>query len=351
MPKPNLFLFSILFILGIFSCRDPKADYVSKETDGAVSAERSQPKSHKTKTKWEDLFKGNTSFVEGWTSYVIPDSMEFRKPSKVSLSIGDMNDADYLKQKVLKLSKTVAGSNIQSSSIKVGRKMSVFLTDPMVKIDPNFSIQAITQSEQIVDLVDNKSVDWLWNVIPLKQGAHELDLTIQIMIKNDLGENYVSVPVYSDKITVFSNQMASTTLHREDKIKILPFVEEKKKTDSQISFISILIGIIVTLITALFVKNKIIHKQPKFSSKEISRIELLITKNAKSALEEILEKAPKTNRKLRNKILLLISNYKQNEANFLSNIISDEDYGMNRSKIVKGALELLENFKTQKSQP
>ena len=238
-----------------------------------------------------------------------------------------------------------------------------------------FKIIPKTNEKQVVNLYHNESIDWIWHVIPTKKGEFELDLTLEVLLYNDLGEHSTSIPVYNDKVNVFiedgTENIPSEYGHQASRINTendtnslastdaLGIETETETGDSNSSGnlvyfgILVLIGIALIALLIYFIKMK--NKSqlsfdtiPDLLPENIEKLENLVKANKiKQALELILAKIPKTKNKLRNDVLFHLGRLKKNETDRLQNIISNDEYDRTNSKITLAVIDLISELKSR----
>ena len=293
----------------------------------------------------EQLLEGTVDFIKGMATYFIPDSMQLNTPSRVTLSIGAKGDSVLLIEKTTNLS----GSNPTKEQIRIGeniqigRKMKALLTSSNIKDSPSFIIQPLTSEEQFVDLHNKESIDWIWNVTPNELGSHELFLTLEVLLKNDLGESYSSIPVYYDKVTIWSE---ATPL----------LVDTAKSEDEYLSLEGIIFiaAIVVFCLLGLGFywkkkqKVKIAQNSQKYKSEDILTWEELSKNNKiEQALESILINPNTAQSKIREEALLHLRNHKKNEKERAQGIISFDDYNRTSNQIALAVIRLIADLKDQ----
>lgn len=123
--------------------------------------------------------------------------------------------------------------NVITQPIKVTPLMKARLVDP----SKSFLIDPITDSIQIVEMVDNTYTLWQWKVTPKKGGSTQLILNVDMII----GDNHKSLEIFEDKVYV--------DIKKKDVFKI--WIEKNWH------YITYVIGLIGAIIAWLY-KEKII---------------------------------------------------------------------------------------------
>lgn len=158
--------------------------------DGVVDSELS-----KVKINWKrnnNIIKKVSEEVKlGQVLYQTPDTMILLVESKVIVRIskGKLDTAQ--------ISEGLSGP-VNGVKINVTSKMEVKLLDPSPDNDRSFEIRDINKSQQVIE--DEVYTEWLFTVVPLKTGEHELKLVISIIRNGEIKEQ-----TWSDTIRVKNN--------------------------------------------------------------------------------------------------------------------------------------------------
>lgn len=126
----------------------------------------------------------NNQYNFGYITYYIPDTMKVGQSYRIELRISKYNTVE--------LSIGLDTNRVQRN-IRIGSKMEAKLID----VDNVFRINSTNTPEQTVEM-DKSYTTWVWHVVPLKAGRHELKLLVTIK-QNDIVKD---VPVYEDKVYV-----------------------------------------------------------------------------------------------------------------------------------------------------
>ncbi len=373
--KKGIFIFVSILLIGSgtmwLSCKGNQNKEVPMDNPSKVNegpgVEKSLTKTLEEERKKaetlemsKDLLEGSVDFIRGNMVHAIPDSMPLHEVSKVALVIGDRDQVSEIAQKALQLSGVKdSGSVSFSGNITIGRKMKAMLRDPKANFSPAFEIRAVTSEEQFVDLYNNQSVDWLWDVIPLKAGQHELSLTLEVILKNDLGELRRSIPVYNNKVNIFISEQSgiptaydhvaslkdsTQTTHNSEALSASDPASANYLPALLISGAILVGGLLFFFYQKQGRKTKIVA-QAKFSEAQIHELEKLQENgNIKQALRFILDRLPEEDRQ-RNEVELLWQNYKDNEKDKRHNLISYDQYTQARSTISMAVINLIDDLR------
>ncbi|MBI5857410.1 MAG: hypothetical protein HZB42_07140 [Sphingobacteriales bacterium] len=133
------------------------------------------------------------------------DTMRVDSTYIATLAMGkDISPAE-LEAKVSDISEPGGKVMVVDSTQEISFRMSATLEDKATEKDPNFLIELLGGKSDIrtYDEKKNKMV-WQWNVTPLKQGNHELILSISQVDETGLGIGSPETRHHS--ITIFSRQ-------------------------------------------------------------------------------------------------------------------------------------------------
>ena len=115
--------------------------------------------------------------------FQIDDTMKIGVAYTSTLALGkDIVLAD-LKKDVEETSGVKSDSFFVTTNLKVAPTMRARLQDLSPATDRNFEIKPVTEGVEIQDIneeTDNRAF-WQWNITPLKEGRHELQLVVEIV--------------------------------------------------------------------------------------------------------------------------------------------------------------------------
>jgi hypothetical protein len=132
------------------------------------------------------------------------DTMKLDSTYSATLALGKNISLDELADKIKKVLEPGGKIKITDTTLEIGLQMSATLEDKASEKDPNFSIRPVGSASNIrvYDAKKNKMV-WQWNVTPLKEGQHQLSLSISLVDKNGIASNpetqWYSITIYSEK--------------------------------------------------------------------------------------------------------------------------------------------------------
>lgn len=227
--------------------------------------------------------------------------------------------------------------------IRVGKVMEVRLME-QDSTAQNFRITALNTKEQLLD--DYDPTTWQWNILPLKVGTHKLIIVAKIkMMMKDLDLIvYKDLPVFERRVTVAVQNNEPPAV-----------VETTKGDDTQDMMIGVLFIAFLGAAIWWFLKKRTKKKRRKLliNSKEYkdfdARLEEMIEM---SEIEDALEYCEQFFRKhslkkLITKTIHLKSNYSNNQSMFHKDLIDNQEFKRNKSKIVGAILEMVEMSRSQ----
>lgn len=222
--------------------------------------------------------------------------------------------------------------------VRVGHIMEVNLVE-LDTLNQNFSINALNSKEQILDKYD--PAVWKWKITALKEGFHYLIVVAKIkMMTQDLEViGYKDLPVIERRIKVKTGDYVLT----EE-------VNFKANSNNYYWLITIpFLGFIFWFFTRRKrEKRKIgIEEYEKFKS----TIQLLISKDKIDESFDLVERISRKyeDNKLIKELIQLKSNYTNNKSRNNRNLISNDEFNLNRSKVINELLELIEKFNVKKT--
>lgn len=129
----------------------------------------------------------------------VDDTMEVNKPKLAVLVLARNESVENVKLEVLEESGAQNPKMKTDTTMDFGSKMKARLI-PFGSSKTDFEIEALGDDEQSFK-ADRKKVIWQWKITPLKEGQHELKLSIQIIEKD--GEA-VSLPARNIPVLIFA---------------------------------------------------------------------------------------------------------------------------------------------------
>ena len=127
------------------------------------------------------------------------DSMEVNKPKLAVLVLAKDESVESLKVQVLEEANARDDKIQKDTTIDLGSKMKARLI-PFSGSKVDFEIEPLGDDEQSFK-ADRKKILWQWKITPLKEGNHELKLSIQIIEKD--GEA-VSLPARNIPVLIYA---------------------------------------------------------------------------------------------------------------------------------------------------
>jgi hypothetical protein len=160
------------------------------------------------------------------------DTMEVNKPKLATLILAKDASAEKLKMEVLEESNATDESLKTDTTIDLGSRMKAkLIAFGGSKLDNSFDIEPLGSEEQSFRN-DRKKIIWQWKITPLKEGQHELKLSIQIIEKD--GEA-VYLPARNIPVIIFAKKVSFFT-------RVGNFVSEKYEWILSAIFIPIFIA-------------------------------------------------------------------------------------------------------------
>lgn len=149
-------------------------------------------------TKQQLIRKSNTLLV-----FHAEDTMEVSKTYLATLALAKNADKEALIIKVLEASDATNSNVLIDTTIRLGKRMRAKLLDLSPKNDKSFAIEKISPDEQ--NLTATKEAYWQWNIEPLKEGNHELKLSVQVILGDG---DEVGLPARDIPVTIFAKQVS-----------------------------------------------------------------------------------------------------------------------------------------------
>ena len=157
-----------------------------------------------TKGNSELIFWTRSGLVKGNLAYSIPDSMQVGEFSRASVLVTMQANASQ-SEMILQAAElaSISGSledsnNVVLESVQVGERMKAKISDPYKPTEKNFNITPLGDSIQSLLLSQDSSAFWQWDITPLKDGFHPLNLQLSVI----LPDGKRSVPVLTRYILV-----------------------------------------------------------------------------------------------------------------------------------------------------
>ena len=127
-------------------------------------------------------------FDNGYMVYNVPDSIKINKTENVELKLCHLVNVNRLQESIESLKSTFdTDDELRGRSVEISEIMEAKL---VAADDEAVKVKELTSIRQAVGTADTTS--WLWSVKPLKEGEHELILTLNAVIKVD-GESETKV--------------------------------------------------------------------------------------------------------------------------------------------------------------
>lgn len=221
--------------------------------------------------------------------------------------------------------------SLHEDTIKVGTLMKLELIDYSINNNSNFRIEPLSNTEQIIDTFFNR---WEWKVTPLESGDLQLALRSTNLMNTPFGLKNLDNPNFPMSIKVQSR-----------------FFYEAKGVLKKYWYY-LVIGLFGLSWLILFFSTKKVLKRIKvipiddfmeFELKARTLIQLgKIEKSFKLIHEFINDNKVES---FTDQLNIFESHFKDNKSNFNLGIISLEDYNLNRNKVIKGVLDLVNIMK------
>ena len=117
-----------------------------------------------------------TAQVNSALVFHVDDSMKTGKGYKATLALGEDLSVDDLKDAVRKAINSNTNRFYLDSALKMAPRMRARLQELDPATNKNFEITPLSDNAEVQSIVAGKGNEtyWQWNVVPLKQGWHEL---------------------------------------------------------------------------------------------------------------------------------------------------------------------------------
>lgn len=189
-----------------------------------------------------------TKKYERLLMFHVRDTMEVKKPKLATLVLSRNSSVIELKEDVLESERPKLKEITTATDVEFGSKMKARLISFGDENDEeSFKIEALGDDEQTFR-ENRKKLIWQWKVTPLKEGKHELKLSVQVLEKD--GEA-TSLPAKNISVTIHATKR--TTMQQ-----IGGFLERKW----EFVVTAILIPVIIAVVTSA-IRNKGENKNKK----------------------------------------------------------------------------------------
>ena len=161
-----------------------------------------KPDNSKTKANGTSSETRSDKLTKKYKSLLVfhaDDSMEVNKPKLAVLVLARDANQEALKLEVLEESNAKDDNVKTDTTVDLGSKMKARLI-PFSGSKVDFEIEPLGDDEQSFK-TDRKKILWQWKITPLKEGNHELKLSIQIIEKD--GEA-VSLPARNIPVLIYA---------------------------------------------------------------------------------------------------------------------------------------------------
>ena len=176
--KRLAFVISILLLF--IQCNNDTANNISVQVDS--NAVMPEDTSRLSGIKPSDVIIADK--VKSAMVFHIDDTMQIGTGYKVTLALGKDLSLDDLKAEV-QLSTNAKAEDLRTdTTLKVAAEMRARLKDLSPAGEKSFDITSLSESGDIQEIneeTDNKAF-WQWNVIPLKEGKHRIELVVDIVL-------------------------------------------------------------------------------------------------------------------------------------------------------------------------
>jgi hypothetical protein len=133
----------------------------------------------------------------------INDSMRTGKGYKATLALGKNLTLEDLKEEVRESVNTNTGKLYTDTTLKVAAEMRARLKELNPTTNKSFEITPLGEDSEIQEINEetNNKAFWQWNVVPLKEGHHELELVIEIVLNR---KRNIFLPSRTIPVTIYS---------------------------------------------------------------------------------------------------------------------------------------------------
>lgn len=273
--------------------------------------------------------------IEGYFMCLYPKIMEVDVPDDFRVWITRDSIRDF-RRFARRLS---IDDSVFIEKVRVGHIMEVNLieTDTTIK---DFEINLLNSKEQILD--KHSPAIWQWKIKPLNEGVHSLTVIAKIkMMTRDLKlVGYKDLPVIEREIVVEANKW---------QISAVPSPNKDKRNYYWLSLIPIL-GLIIWFIIRKKRKpeNQLIPEE-EYEDFRTAHQDLIKNDRISKSFELFENILIKYNYKvLKKQLVHLKSNYSNNESRYNKNLIYNDEFNLNRSKVIDEILDLPSKLKVKK---
>ncbi len=172
--------FIIPILLFFIQCNNETATDISVQVDS--NAIMPEDTSRLSGAKASDVIIADK--VKNAMIFHIDDTMQIGSGYKVTLALGKDLSIGDLKAEVQMSTNAKAEDLRTDTTLKVAAEMRARLKDLSPAGEKSFDITSLSESGDIQEIneeTDNKAF-WQWNVIPLKEGKHRLELVVDIVL-------------------------------------------------------------------------------------------------------------------------------------------------------------------------
>lgn len=195
----------ILFAFAFLNACNNSSESITKDTDTSSTENTTDDEDFADYDKFgsseekEKLVKK----VNNLLVFHADDTMEVNQTYVATLALAKKANLESLTLKVLEASDAGDTNVITDTTIVIGKRMRARLWDPAPRKSKNFQIDAINSEEQNLGGTI-KEAFWHWNIEPLKEGHHELKLSVEVIMSDD---DKVGLPARDIPVTIFANKL------------------------------------------------------------------------------------------------------------------------------------------------
>jgi hypothetical protein len=243
--------FIIPFLFLFIQCNNESATDISVQPDS--TSIQPEDTSRLSGIKPADVSMAET--VKNALVFHVEDTMEIGTGYKVTLALGKDIVLEELKAEVQQSANARSEDLKTDTTLKVAAEMRARLKDLSPTGQKSFDITPLGEGGDIQEIneeTDNKAF-WQWNVVPLKEGKHELELIVEVVLDK---KRKIFLPSRTMPVMIYSKPESSGA-------KFSAFMEK----NWQWFFTGILIPILVAWITTR-IRQRQQSATPKESKKE-----------------------------------------------------------------------------------
>lgn len=197
MPTVRLkFWFVLLFSLLLIQCNKSSNEQV-KAIDNTQDVDTSRLTGANVSTV------RISEIVDNALVFHIADSMQTGQGYKATLALGRDQVMDELKKEMEDVTGAEASDLIVDTALKVAAQMRARLKDISPAGAKSFDITTMSEGNEIQDINDetgNKAF-WQWNVVPLKEGRHQLELVVEVVLNK---KKNIFLPSKTIPVTIYA---------------------------------------------------------------------------------------------------------------------------------------------------